>query len=225
MVFRRTKRFAKRALKLPFTTGRYAYRGAAGFNKAMATATAAYYGVKKLQGLVNSEMFHNQGTGSTTIPNTGIITLLNGMAQNDTSSGRTGNSILMRNVMFRAIFTQNATAVATQLRAMIILDTQQVSDNSPVLSDILESINVVSPLSTASAGRFKVMKSWIFTLDDTKSQTKVIDYYKQFRFHTRYNGTSGTDIQKNGLYLVLLSDQSINVPTINYTWKVGYHDN
>lgn len=188
-------------------------------------ARKAAQGVYYLKGLVNSEMLHNQQIGSTTVSSTGLVTLLNGMSQGDTSSARTGNSVLMRNVHLRLVLTQAPAAISTIYRVMLILDKQQVGDTSPTISDILESASPLSPLATASTGRFKVMKNWFFTTDDDKAQTKIITHYKDFRFHTRYNGIANTDIQKNGLYLVLISDQATNIPTLNYSWKVGYHDN
>lgn len=211
---RRTRRRTRR--RTPWYNRRY---------NAMQLAAKAAKGVWYLKGLVNSEMLHNQSTGNTVVPSTGVVTLLNGMGQGDAASARTGNSILMRNVFLRLCFTQNAAAVTTIYRVMLVLDKQQVGDTLPTISDILETVNPLSPLATASVGRFKVMKNWFFTTDDTKSQTRTIDYYKDFRFHTRYNGASNTDIQKNGLYLILLSDQPVNTPRIDYTWKVGYHDN
>ena len=147
------------------------------------------------------------------------------MAQNDTSSGRTGNSILMRNVHLRLGFEQHASATVTTYRVILLWDTQQTADTSPAVTDVLESASPYSPLATANVGRFKVIKNWFFTTDDTKAQTKLIECYKQFRVHTRYNGTANTDIQKMGLYLLTLSDQATNVPTFRYSWKVGYHDN
>lgn len=194
-------------------------------NSAYKLAVRAAKDIWYLKGLVNSEMLHNQGIGNTTVINTGKVALLNGMAQNDTSSGRTGNSILMRNCHMRLVFTQNSAATASIYRVMLVLDTQQVGDTTPALTDILESASPLSPLSTANAGRFKILKNWFFTTDDTKNQTKVIEYYKDFRFHTRYNGTANTDINKNGLYLVHMADQAVNYPTIDYSWKIGYHDN
>lgn len=147
------------------------------------------------------------------------------MAQGDTSSQRTGNSILMRNVFLRLVFTQSSAATSTIYRVMLIKDTQQVGDQSPAAPDILESLNPLSPLNTSTVGRFKVMKNWFFTTDDTKTQTRVLNLYKNFRFHTKFNGTANTDIQKNGLYLFMITDQPTNVPRVDYTWKVGYHDN
>lgn len=192
---------------------------------ALSLAAKAAKGVWYLKGLVNSEMLHNQATGTTFSPNIGTITLLNGMAQGDTSSQRTGNSILMRNIFLRLGFQQHPSATTTTYRVMLVLDTQQVGDTSPTISDILETVNVYSPLSTASSGRFKVMKNWFFNTNNVSTTFRALNYYKDVRFHTRYNGPANTDIQKNGLYLITLSDQATNAPSFTYTWKVGYHDN
>lgn len=192
---------------------------------AYSLAVKAAQDIWYLKGLVNSEMLHNQSTGSTTTNSTGTITLLNGMGQNDTASGRTGNSILMRNVFLRLGFQQHASASSTTYRVMLVLDKQQVGDTAPLISDILETVNVYAPLATASVGRFKIIKNWFFNTNNASNTFKKIDYYKDFRFHTRYNGTSNADIQKNGLYLITLCDQATNTPTFSYTWKVGYHDN
>ena len=192
---------------------------------ALALAQKAAQGVYYLKGLVNSEMLHRTVSGSTTTSSIGTMTLLNGLGQDDTASGRTGNSILMRNLLVRAVFTQHPTAISTQYRVMIVLDTQQISDTSPAISDILESLNPLSTLKVGNAGRFKVLKNYFFTTDDDKGQTRVINYYKDMRMHTRYNGIADTDIQKNGLYLLTICNQATNTPTFDYYWKVGYHDN
>ena len=194
-------------------------------NSAYKLAAQAAKDIWYIKGLVNSEMLHRTVSGSTTTSSTGTMTLLNALGQDDTSSGRTGNSVLMRNVLVRAVFTQNPTAISTQYRVMIVKDTQQISDTAPAVSDILESLNPLSTLKVGNAGRFKILKSWFFTTDDDKGQTKVINYYKDMRMHTRFNGIADTDIQKNGLYLVTICNQATNTPTFDYYWKVGYHDN
>lgn len=192
---------------------------------AMQLAAKAAKGVWYLKGLVNSEMLHTQTLGSSSISSSGTVFLLNGLAQGDTSSARTGNSVLMRNCHLRLGFAQNATAVTTFYRVILFWDTQQVGDTSPTVTDILESASPYSPLATASVGRFRILKSWFFSTDDTKAQTKAINHYSKFRVHSRFNGTASSDIQKNGLYLMAISDQSTNTPTMAYSMKVGYHDN
>jgi len=217
------RNYSRKTMRRRRPTGRLSYTK--GASNAYALAKQAAKDIWYLKGLVNSELLHSQSLGATPISSAGTMFLLNGMAQNDTSSGRTGNSILMRNCHLRLGFEQNAAAVITTYRCILLWDTQQIGDTNPVVTDVLESASPYSPLSTANAGRFKILKSWFFTTDDTKAQTRLIEHYSDFRIHTRYNGTANTDIQKNGLYLLVLSDQAINTPNFRYSTKVGYHDN
>lgn len=193
--------------------------------KALALAKASYVGVKYIKGLVNSEMLHTQGNATSNISSTGTVVHLSSIAQGDTSSGRTGNSILSRNLLLRIAIANNVSAVNTFHRVMLVWDTQQIGDTSPTISDILESVSYLSPLATATVGRFKILYTKTFSTNTVNNTNKIIDKYFNFNKHIRYNGTAGADIQKNGLYLVMLSDQAINTPTYFYQYKLGYHDN
>lgn len=189
-------------------------------------AIQAYKGVRYLKGLVNSEMLHNQVSGSVSVNNsTGQVISLTSIGQNDTDAGRTGNSILARNLFIRLGITQNSSATSTFYRIMLVLDTQQVADTAPTIAQILQSASTLSPLNDDNTGRFKIMQNWFFTTDNTKNTTRVIEKYYKIYKHVRFNGTTSSDIQKNGMYLVMLSDQSTNTPSIAYNVKLGYHDN
>lgn len=231
MVYRRTKRFAKSALKLPFTTGRYAYRGAKGFNSAMATATAAYYGVQRLRGLVNSEMNKADYGAAPTVSDNPAQTLihLSAVAIGDSASQRTGNSIYARALNGTLTFERSAasTTVATYVRMMLVQDTQQIADSGgaslTAVSDVLQS-DWESHLNQATVGRFKVLKSKIIMLN-SQYPSATLKFNKAMRHHIRYNGTLSSDIQRGGLYLVLLSNEATNVPTVRYNIRLSYHDN
>jgi len=192
---------------------------------AMQLAAKAAKGVWYLKGLVNSEMLHTNIAASTTISSTGGVIHLTGLAQGDTSSGRTGNSVLFRNLLQRIRITLNSSASTTYVRYMLVQDNQQIGDTTPTIADVLESVDVLSPLATASQGRFKVLQSKVIALDNVKSKTYLTTKYKDMRHHVRYNGSANTDIQKGGIYFMFVSDQSITTPTLDYNFKLGYHDN
>lgn len=219
--------YQKRYKKRIYKKKRNPYSGLT-LNNAMKTAAlakSAYYGVRYIKGLVNSEMLHNQGNSSGAVSSTGTMVHLTAIAQGDTSSGRTGNSILARELMIRIALSQNATATQTFYRFMLVQDTQQIGDTTPGVTDVLESASYLSPLATATAGRFKVLWSKICTTNNSTTTTMVYNKFFKIYSHVRYNGTAGADIQKGGYYLLLLSDQAVNTPTIFYQFKLGYHDN
>jgi len=167
-------------------------------------------------------------SAGTTITNTGFITSLNAIGQDDTSSGRTGNSILVRNIAMRFKLEINtAVTLDSQVMLMLIQDTQQVSDTNPTISDVLTTVTPESFLNLNNAGRFRVVWRKTYTLSVAgggRPAVEVVKYFKVYD-HIRYNGNGVNDIQKNGYYLIAVSSENTNYPTIVGSTRVGYHDN
>lgn len=201
------------------------------YNKKYSAAQLAYKAwraTKYLKGLVNSEMFHHDLTG-TLGSNQSQIYLLNGVAQGDDPSQRTGVSILMRNYYIRGYMEVNSSVtVATRVSMFIILDKQQHADAWPTLSDIFSSTtDPETNLELANAGRFKILyrKSFILTNADSNSPQRDFKVYKKCYKHVRFNGTQASDIQKNGIYLAFITSEGTNFPIISFNSRIGYHDN
>jgi hypothetical protein len=202
------------------------------YNKKYSTlqlARKAFAGVKYIRGLVNSEMFHVDTDISLTPTGSGSIINLTSLSQGDTSALRTGNSIYIRNLVFRGRAAINSSVTGnTRIRWMLIQDKQQVSDTTPSVSDIMSTTGPESLLNLSNSGRFSILKSSEFVLYPSGTNTqsvRLIDYYRKMSLHVRYNGTASTDIQRNGLYLVFISSETTNTPTISGTVRIGYRDN
>lgn len=193
---------------------------------ALQLATKAWKATKYIRGLVNSEMLHNRIGGNITIDSTGGLLPLSGISQGDTDSGRTGNSIFARNLFMNLNVKVNASNLSTQFVRLILLqDNQQISDTTPSVSDVLDSAYPNAPLNQSTAGRFTIIRNWEFYLNTATNPGRVLKKYFKLWHHIRYNGTASTDIQRGGLYLLYISDQSTNPPTAGYQIKLGYHDN
>jgi len=215
-----------------FTTRRYKKKPA-WYNRkynAMQLAAKAWKGVRYIKGLVNSEMLHkdfNYSAG-TAVSSTGFVTHLTAISQDDTVSGRTGNSLLLRNISMRFKIEVNPSVTTnSSLLLMLVKDTQQIGDTTPSITDILASAAPESLLALGTSGRFKIIwrKTHILTnLAGGRSAIEVVKYFKLYD-HIRYNGTASSDIQKNGYYLVAISNEATNVAYIAGTSRVGYHDN
>uniref|UniRef100_UPI004049BFEF hypothetical protein n=1 Tax=Flavobacterium sp. TaxID=239 RepID=UPI004049BFEF len=188
-------------------------------------AIKAWNATKKIKGLVNSEMLWHQETASVTPGTSANITSLAFIAQGDTDEGRTGNSILARSINAKISLIMDASATYDFVRVMVLFDLQQISDTPPTAANILEvSTNYQSPLNKATAGRFKVLYNNIYTLN-TNYPTRTIEIYKKIYHHVKYNGSANTDIQRGGIYIMLLGSDNSNKTTCNYYYRLGYHDN
>lgn len=188
-------------------------------------ARAAWKATKYIKGLVNSEMLHHDvGQDATTVLSTGTVYSLTAISNGDDAGTRTGNSILLRTLLNRIRFTKHASATTTVVRFILLWDTQQIGDTTPAPGDILQYADVDSPLNLASSGRFKVVVNKTVALSSQMPIWHSERYLKLYK-HIRYNGSASTDIQKNGLYLLVVGDQATNLPTMDWYARVGYHDN
>lgn len=206
-------------------------RKTAWYNRKYSTAQiarAAWRSAKYIRGLVNSEMFHKSNQFSLG-SNQSKIFHLNGISQGDGVDYRTGNSILVKNFVANGYMYINASQTTnTRIMIALVQDKQQVSDTTPTITDIFTSDSDPSTLlAVNTAGRFKILFRRQFTLDSNAAgnNAKQLKIFKRLNFHTRYNGTSDTDIQKNGLYLVMITSESTLYPSIVLNGRLSYHDN
>lgn len=189
-------------------------------------AKAAWSGVKYLRTLVNSEMQKlDIGPTSASISSTPTVIHITAIPQDDSVSGRTGNSILLSYVFIRGFLAVNASATSTLMRVLLVQDTQQIGDTTPGYTDVLNSSSTVANMNLSTVGRFQILMDKNFWLDTGNFKTYKIQKYFKINQHVRYNGTASTDIQKNGIYLMLCSSEPTNTPTFTYSVRIGWHDN
>jgi len=182
-----------------------------------------------LQSMINSEVMKVDTVSTGGSQQT--ISHLTKITQDDTVSGRTGNSILLKNISIKGSMQINsAVSISTRYSVALLMDTQQVGDGLPSNADIFKTETEPQTLLLQSAvGRFKVLKRWNGYLGTAQGggSVKLFDHFYKFPLntHTRFNGIASTDIQKNGLYLSIITSESANHPTTLITSRLGYHDN
>lgn len=195
---------------------------------ALQLASKAWTAAKYLKGLVNSERMYADRT-CTLGSNRSLVWGITLLSQGDGPSNRTGNSMLLRSIYLRGYCQINPSVVGnTRITLMVVRDNQQQPDTTPSVLDILKTEDPDSMLNTATAGRFKIV--WrktmaLFPQSTGSGSVKDIEKYLKVYDHVRYNGSSTSDIQKHGYYLVMVSSESTNFPTIDIESRIGYHDN
>lgn len=223
------KRFAKHA----FNYGAKAIRNQ-GFKRALPLmgmynayrmAKTAYRGVRYLKGLVNSEKFHKDTNVAGNVTPTPTVTHLTAIATGDADANRTGNSLLVKGLSCNATLSMPAALLQARLRMVIVRDKQQIGDTAPAFTDIFSSSTPDSLMNVTTLGRFDILYDKVFTLSQGGNPTFSIRKYFKMYSHIRFNGSTSTDIQKNGIYLCLVSDDNTNPPVIASNWRIFYHDN
>lgn len=196
------------------------------------TAVKLASDVYRLKNLINVEFKYAQANSSST-PSTAAATLLllNGLTKGDDSTDREGRQIRMKSVQYNVRSLINGAATATLVRVMLVLDTQP-NAAAPTIANILETtggLYVDAFRNLSNRKRFIILKDDKQVLD-SDDQYNNIDCYKQFNpgFKTVYNsGNAGTiaDITTNALYLVAISDEATNTPSVNMYYRIRFIDN
>jgi len=184
--------------------------------------------VWKLKGLVNSEMLkHDIAVNSSVDLASALRVNLQGIAQGDSASGRTGNSIFVRSFNFDGLLYRGTSGdVVQEVRVSIVMDTQQLSDTAPTTTDIYVDQTPTAKLNPNTVGRFKILWSKQYVLDTVKTLSSLVKINLPMRHHIRYNGTGVDDVQRGGLWMIVSSTQgSANFPTIQGSARLSYHDN
>ena len=183
-------------------------------------ALSAYRGVKALRALVNSEThYRNVFVSTATVANTAIITQLNDVVQGDTLNSRTGNSILMSGLRSTEVMSS---AVTCTVREILFIDKQQISDTAPVVTDILQTSVPIAFYAQEFPGRFQILSDSFYTLDTAAKPVIARRRYKKLQKHAVYNGTAAADIQKNGVYKLIITS---GICFFEGNYRLGFHDN
>lgn len=165
----------------------------------------AVSGVSYLKGLVNAEMLkYDISPGLNVTGEAGYVLNCQAIATGDSDAGRTGNSILARSFNFDGFVNRPTGGDAVQqVRVSLVQDSQQIGDTAPAINDVYEDLTPYSKLNRAHVGRFKILWSKQYLLDNAKSLGAPVKINVPMRHHIRYNGGASGDIQKGGLWLMV----------------------
>lgn len=173
---------------------------------------------------MNPELKHNTGSQvSFTITNAGTIGTLVNPILGTNESERIGQDIqlLYMNMKYRILW--NTASTASIMSIWIIRDTQQVPDTTPVLSDFLQTTAVDGLPNWLNRKRFVILDKKTYCQDQDKFVV-MSEFTQSLNSRCSFNGAAASDIQKNGIYFVAVSNQGINTPTLVITKRTVYTD-
>jgi hypothetical protein len=163
----------------------------------------------------------------------GAVAHLTAIPQDDTISGRTGNKIRVKHVHIQVrLSTQSIDSLVESFyRFALVQDMQQVADTPPTVPNIVRSSADPrnSLINITTQGRFKVLY-WFPVMDATMirsvnaTQSARQEFQKYFDIPVTFNDTAGTDIQKNGLYLICWTSDTTDVGDADGIVRVTYID-
>lgn len=159
---------------------------------------------------------------ATVITNTPTVTNISPIAVGTGESGRIGDKVTLRSWIFRIGVTPNSTAGVNFLRVLLVRD-KQGNNAAPASTDILQSAsNYNSPLNNDNGQRFKILFDRTYTVDTDANGAQVDKMYRKFKTLAEFGAT--TIATTNSLYLLQVSDQVTNGPSVEWYSRVRYTD-
>lgn len=189
--------------------------------------------VSRVKNIVRAQVLEKKvldGQASQTVPNTGVLQHLTLIAQGDSIDTRDGWKVALRGLSLGGIVYNHADAAeGTIYHLYIVRDLQQIADTSPTIGNIFDLDDGVNPqIKPETRGRFKILlhKRLIFNQNITSQVLlKPINFWLRLKNNiVSYNGSTVNDIQRNGLYIVQVSNQATNTPTPSFITKLYYTD-
>lgn len=188
----------------------------------MGTIARSLYGISKL---INSEHKFIDSSNTTALSSAGSVILLSGVAQGTTDITRIGNSLIFQDLVFNYDIEASNLVFTTNVRVMLIID-KELDGALPTAANILQAVNVRSPMNMDFSKRFVVLKSknHAFSLNGSSTVAKKI--YVKLPFHGYYDGATAAvgDCKENQILLLLVSDQPTNTPSISYYSRIKFTD-
>lgn len=188
--------------------------------------------IKKLKtGQSGAELKTYDTVMNGTLGTTMTIVDVSSMAQGQTSLTRIGLKINPIHIKIYGTLAQNADATApTVVRLILVRDTEQ-HGLAFTLAELLEgaSPTVRSLREHDTKPRFQHLWDRMFVLNERVANTSwmvPIDYKKKLSGKIHFIGTTAADASqgKNNLYLVGLSNDGTNSPTINVNIRFRFTD-
>jgi len=174
---------------------------------------------------------------ATNITSGGTAVNLTQIAQGDTQSTRTGNSVNITSITLLARWTR-ATDVTTPdnglYRFAVVVDREQVADTAPTPGTVFSGSPIFFLPSLANLERFRILylspiidgKMMLTDSDDTTVPTRpaIMQYNWTGNIKVGYNDTAATDIEKNGIYIMYITNEATDVIDVAGTARIGYTD-
>lgn len=193
-----------------------------GASAAYSLAKAAYRGVQFVRGLVNAEYKNYDLSFSPTTDTTGSVTPLTNVTQGVASTNREGNSCRAKSILCNYTVTKNGAASSTFIRLILF---KWNDDTNPTVTTVLDSANINAPMSIANSDKYKIMMDKRIDLDSAVRISYMQKYYRKLNWETKWTAAGNTAYKEGHIWLLAISDQATNTPTVSFYTRFRFIDN
>lgn len=195
-------------------------------NKALRLAR---YAVKHLN--VEYKIADRAGVGVTL--GTPYINGLTNIAQGTSPSQREGRRVELKKMILKVYFELNdTTPTATMIRMLVVRKINNDAAANPPITDILNFASVNSLRNLDNTDNYKVLYDRVYSMDPNSQKFRhlVVPFsWAQYGIKQVYRlaATTGStvDIERNSLFIIFISSETTNPPSVSWDTRIRFIDN
>lgn len=183
----------------------------------------------QIKRMINVEYKHHNvdDTAGTAVTNSGTnLDDLCVIPIGDDEISRDGTSIKPINLVMRYALTKHASATNTLVR-LVIFRTKFENDTAPTVASIFPSNPLLKSKIADKRFSTKILYDKYFTLTSSGQSMRAGTIALKLHGHINYDGgeTTGDDKEAGGIYLLAVSSEATNTPTLSYFTRLTFTDN
>jgi len=139
---------------------------------------------------------------------------------------RIANKITVQRLEFNYIVRAGPALIGSSqaaVRVVLVKDTRQVDSVFPLATDVFSIALPNAQYNYFNLGRFKVLYDTIHVVD-VYNPTVAAQRILSHNFPVKYSSNALGSITMNGVYLLLLTDNTANAPTFDYSLRLYFTD-
>lgn len=201
------------------------------FGDAWSLAKRTAYGLNEIRKLVNvEEKVIEVDSASATFNTNGTIYSLSTIVQGTNFNERIGNSIKLQSIDVRYRIFMNTTSGNTVVRVIIFRDLDGYG-TAPTVTDVLAQGvgSTTAPLAMhdfLNRKRFSYLYDYVDTLSPQGERGFATEVHIPHEGHILYLGSTAAAASngKGSLYMLVISDESTNTPSVAFQSRVVFTD-
>lgn len=205
---------------MPYSKKGYRKRTYKGRKRGNTLAKKAYNLAKKAYKAPELKYDTNTIT-PTSVSGTGSITGLDTISAGTGQGGRIGDTIIPKSVHYRMTLKLHASATDTLIRMIIF---RWIAETPSAPSDILQTVTVTSFKSADLRYQSQILRDQTFRLSTAEKPELFIRGKVRLGSKRIAYPTASNVANRNGIYVLFVSDEAVNTPTITFEQRLYYTD-
>lgn len=170
---------------------------------------------------LNTEYKHCDVNVSQAPDNAGGLTHVTQIAQGDDYDNREGRQVRARSFAVRGDVEMNGSATFSQIRVLWFI---WKDDTAPTVTDVLDAANVNAFLNLDKSDKYRILRDRYFTVNSDTPQ-KTFKFFTRLRHKIKFDGTASSDYEHGSMWILYISDESVNTPTVTFRHRTRFVDN